>query len=79
MCGILSYAGTRLREVCHVGITQQDPYQPVLSVWGGDFPDTYDFAIGDPDPLHVVRSVAQALTGLGPDLGLAGTSETLLR
>ena len=36
-------------------------------------------AIGHPDPLHVVRRVAQVLTGLGPDLGLSGTSETFLR
>ena len=37
------------------------------------------FTIGHPEPLHVLRSVAQVLTGLGPDLGLSGTSETLLR
>jgi hypothetical protein len=37
------------------------------------------FAIGHPAPLHVLRSMAQVLTGLGPDLGLSGTSETLLR
>ena len=37
------------------------------------------FAIGHPNPLHVVRSVAQALTGLGPNLRLSGASETLLR
>src|SRR5215468_163192 len=37
------------------------------------------FAIGHPAPLHVLRSVAQVLTGLGPDLGLASASEPLLR
>ena len=37
------------------------------------------FAIGHPDPLHILRSVAQALTSLGPDLRLSGASETLLR
>jgi hypothetical protein len=36
-------------------------------------------AIGHPDPLHVWRSVAHALTGWGPDWRRSGASETLLR
>jgi len=37
------------------------------------------FAVGDPDPPHAFRRTPHALTGLGPDLGLAGAFEPLLR
>jgi hypothetical protein len=37
------------------------------------------FAVGDSDPPRTCRRTPHALTGLGPDLGLAGTFEPLLR
>src|SRR5678815_4816245 len=40
-CGILQCTFARLREVSHLGIAQQDPFQPVRSVWSSDFPDTH--------------------------------------
>ena len=37
------------------------------------------FAVGDPDPPHACWCTPHAVTGLGPDLGLAGAFEPLLR
>ena len=37
------------------------------------------FAVGDPDPPHAFRRTPHALTGVGPDLGLSGAFEALLR
>ena len=41
-CGIWQSTCTRLRKVCDIGITQQDPFQPVPNVWGCCFPDAHD-------------------------------------
>ena len=37
------------------------------------------FAVGDPDPPHACRGTPHAVTGLGPDVGLASAFEPLLR
>src|SRR4029453_15293892 len=44
-CGILQSTFTRLREVYYFGITQQDPFQLVLSVWSSDLPDAHGAAL----------------------------------
>jgi hypothetical protein len=37
------------------------------------------FTVGHPDPPHAFRRVPQAHTGLGPDVGLSGAFQPLLR
>src|SRR2546428_9308215 len=39
--GILQRTFACLREVDHISIAQQYPFQPVRRVWGGDFPNTH--------------------------------------
>src|SRR5215475_16125354 len=40
-CGVLQRTCARLHEVDHISIAQQNPFQPVRNVWGGDFPDAH--------------------------------------